>query len=414
MIQRAFRAKRARAGARKTGTYARAGFPKARIGKQMGTFGKKGSMPKPIVGVKQHIDTHYVRTGDNVCYFGASVSSTRDEILSLFAMTLVQEVAKRSGLIVSAWTALMPNYLQGGSHVEDGRLKGITIRFRRELENAIDEFSNVQVNSSTGTTYYSFAQDIAAQIKTRAEDGFYPFEYQLIEVQGAGEQSYYVHNRFDQDMVHFYVTMNAKIQNVTPAYMGEYAGMNMNDINANPLSGVLYDFKHETPRLAAGYEDGASAGAGSPFSAISKIGQQADDIETVYVEALRTNESPTGSLENAFQQPPSGAAVFQNLDGSKRVAMPPGGFFTLKRNYLVKASVQRFIAACIKPNPGVVLAQMSLPILRKSFMVGLEPTVRTTNSETVKININKETVQVMKFTRAKSPNAPAHVKVTQF
>ena len=416
MIQRAFRAKRAQRAAASAGrrqkTYARAGFPKARIGRQMGTFGKPGGKPKPVVGVKQHIDTHYIRSGDNVCYFGASVASTRDEILRLFCMTLVQHIAKRSGLVVSSWEALMPNYLQGAQHIEDGRLKGITIRFRRENENGIDEFSHIQTNSSTGTTYISFADSIASVIKTQAEDGYYPFEYQLVEVQGDGEQSYYIHNRFDEDIVHFSVNMLAKIQNVTPADVDN--GMNMNDINANPLTGFLYDFKHETPRLAAAYEDGASGVAGSPFSAISKIGQQADGSETVYVNALRVNENPVGSLENSFQQPPPGAAVFDNLEGSKRIAMPPGGFMTLKRNYVVKANVKRFIAGLIKPSPGggVVLAQMNLPILRKSFMVGLEPTMRTANNETVKINVNKETVQIMNFKRAQSPNSPAFVQVT--
>lgn len=425
-IQKAYRGHKERkkqAGKqRKKATTKRTGYPTARVGAQTRVFGKKGPKPKRIIGVKWKSDTNYQVEGSKACYFGATYTITRFEMLKHFTMVMTQDIAKRSGLVLSAWEALMPNYLQGGSHIADGRLKACQIRYRREREDSIDEFTSTKHTTTAGETYNAFATALANDIKAKVVDGYYPFEYQLIEQSyssgAAADRAYYIHNRLDEDMVDMYVTMNCKLQNVTPASVpaGESAGasvMNIDDIAANPLSGVIYDFQHEAPRLASGYEDAVSQGTGSSFSAISKIGQMGDNDEQYYVRALRVNEIAANELQRSFQQPPGGAAVFANCIGSKRVSLPPGGFFSIKRNFKVRCSVKRFLAGLFSNKGGVLTEKISRAIVRKGFMVGLEPTVRTTAAEVVKLNVNKDTTHVMRMTRAKMPNAPAYVSFYQ-
>lgn len=418
-IQKAYRGHKAKKQAgkqRKAATTKRAGYPTARVGAQSRVFGKKGPKPKRIMGVKWHSDTNYQVEGSKACYFGATYTITRFEMLKHLCMVITQDVAKRSGLVLSAWEALMPNYLQGGSHISDGRLKAIQIRYRREREDTLDEFDSTKHTTTAGETYNAFATTIANQMKTKIMDGYYPFEYQLIEQDAGGvDRAYYIHNRLDEDMVDMYVSMNCKLQNITPASgpADSTTATNIDDIAANPLSGVIYDFQHEAPRLASGYEDAVSQGTGSSFSAISKIGQMGENDEQYYVQALRVNETPANALQRSFQQPPGGAAVFANCIGSKRVSMPPGGFFSVKRNFKVRCSFKRFLAGLYSNKGGVLTEKISRPIVRKGFMIGLEPTVRTTADEVVKLNVNKDTTHVLKMTRAKSPNAPAYVSFYQ-
>ena len=421
-IQKAYRRYRARKQTqgkrRKAATTKRAGYPIARVGAQTRVFGKKGPKPKPIIGVKWKSDTNYQVQGSKACYFGATYTINRFDMLKHLAMVITQDIAKRSGLVLSAWEALMPNYLQGGSHVADGRLKAVRIRYRREREDTNDEFTSTLHTSALLETYNAFATSLATQMRLKVVDGYYPFEYQLIEQDdGGADRAYYIHNRLDEDMVDMYVTMNCKLQNITPASVPDgqtsTSVNNIDDIAANPLSGIIYDFQHEAPRLASGYEDAVSQGPGSDFSAISKIGQLDDDDEQYYVQALRVNENPTSELQRSFQQPPGGAAVFANCIGSKRVSMPPGGFFSVKRNFQVRCSFKRFLAGLFSNKGGVLTEKISRPIVRKGFMIGVEPTVRTTVNEVVKLNVNKDTTHVLKMTRAKSPNAPAYVSFYQ-
>lgn len=416
MIQRAYRAK---LGARrKAATNARAGYPKYRIGRQMGTFGKKGPKPKPITGVKMRIDDHTTVSGTHTCYYGTSGAS-RYNTIKLLALHMVQDIAKKDGQVLSAWDAVMQTYAQAGAHAGVGRLKYVTLRYRRQRSNAEDEHDVDSLlvsgaGSTTPETYVSLANRIADSFITQAKRGYYPHEYQLIEQWDPAfpDRSYYTHNRFDEDIVEMYSVMNLKLQNVTTAQHGERVGYNINDIDANPLQGRIYDFRHETPRLAAGFADQAETDTN--FATISKLGDVPNDNSyLVEVDNLRAMHLPGNDLQRAFRQPPGGAAVFGNCTGAKRLAMPPGGFFTVKRNFTVKCNTKRYIAGTIPIDWTVTtgtLKEIQPVITRKAVMVGLEPTVRTATSETVTLTTNRDMTTTIKLKRARSPNAPGYVE----
>lgn len=413
MIQRAFRA---RMGARRrAATNVRAGYPKFRIGRQMGVFGKPGPKPKPITGVKMRIDDHHTVSGTHTCYYGTSGAS-RYNTIKLLALHMVQDIAKKDGQVLSSWDAVMQTYAQAGAHAGPGRLKYVTLRYRRQRSNAEDEhFSDpLLVSSTPAETYVTLANRITDSFIAQAKRGYYPHEYQLVEQWEAGmpDRSYYTHNRFDEDIVEMYTVMNLKLQNVTTAQHGERVGYNINDIDANPLQGRVYDFRHETPRLSAGFADQAETDTN--FDTISKIGDVPNDNSyLIQVDNLRAMHLPTNDLQRAFRQPPGGAAVFGNCVGVKRLSMPPGGFFTVKRDFTVKCNTKRYIAGTIPVDWTVTtgtLKEIQPVITRKAVMVGLEPTVRTATAEVVTLTTNRDMTTTIKLKRASMPNAPGYVE----
>jgi len=411
-IQRAFR-KRVAAGKKRK---VNAALPRYRIGKQMGTFGKKGSKPKPLAGATLRTNTDFTPQGNEVCYWGTSIAPPREHVMFLVAQHIVMDVYKRSGMNIGAWTGPTPsrnNHPTGD--VRNGRLKEIKMEFVREDQNGSVTYttSTITISSTVASTPEQFASSIRNTIRAQAILGFYCHSYRCIDYD---DSAYYIHDDFGDDIVTLYFTTKARIQNVTPTD-GHNAGVtgvpsSVNDVGANPLMGRIYDFGHGGPRLKDEYERMQSQVAG--HAEIAKV--SVSDNSTSQIDTARLREDSTGSnpgrLARTFRQPPNGAAVFKNVIGAKNVSMPPGGFQTIMRTQTVKASMRRLTFGIYEIDTvgtAVNVRAQNPPVVMKSFMVGLKPTLRHETDELVKLVVNVDRTAKCTIKRRKIPNAPAYV-----
>lgn len=408
-IQRQYRSYKARKSApppaKKPGKVFRGAVPKSRVGRASGTFGKKGSKPKPLSGVTFRSNYAHSTEQNNVAYYGLPIARKTDTIYA-YCMYLVQLIAKVDRNILSAWQAKVIHTGFGS-----GRLKELHWYFvKRNPDGTEQNATEILAPSTTlpapnpNETYGAFAGRLRDVLITRAENGWFPRRFRLFNAEG---DAYYDHNRQDEDMISVSFTMLLKVQNTTPAQDGND---NINAIDANPLMGKIYDFAHAAPRLSEAYT--AEMNDYTEFANIGTIAKMTNDQYGIETKSLRAGDVITGGLARAFKMPPHGAAVFADCIGSKDVKMPPGGFYTVKRTHSVKCNLKRFLRGTIDvsdPTPassGVELIRP--PRVLTSCMFGLRPMLRTVVNEQVKLAMNMENVIKLHVRRTRSPNAPVY------
>lgn len=411
-IQRAFRGRNKAAVSKKRKV--NAALPKYRIGKQMGTFGKKGAKPKPLAGATLRTNTDFTPDGTEVCYWGTTIAPPRNHIMFLVAQYIVMDVYKRSGLNVAAWTG--PTQSRNNATPNDnGRLKSFVMDFTREDQNGASTYtsSTIDISTTVAQTPEAFAGRIRNEIRAQAILGFYCHSYRCIDFDNS---AYYRRDDFGDDIVTLYFTTKARLQNVTPTDNHNAAAngipSSVNDVAANPLMGRIFDFQHGAPRLKDEYERMQSTVPG--HAEIAKVSVCDNTTQQINVGALREDAtgSDPGRLARTFRQPPNGAAVFKNVIGAKNVSMPPGGYQTIMRTQTIKASVRRLTFGIFEVDTVGTAANVRdyhAPVVMKSFMVALKPTMRHESDELVKLVVNVDRTAKCTIKRRKYPNAPAYV-----
>ncbi|AXQ65750.1 MAG: putative capsid protein [Cressdnaviricota sp.] len=406
------------------------GAPIVRVGKSMGVFGKKGRKPMPMKGVTLRRDETFdgYSTGNQqvgTCYFGALYGCSSADILRTICMKIVQDICKANGTTITTWEGQMPHSMDPGSHIENSRFHSCTFQYyrtKRDGDYQKDIGTAIQLNPND--TYMTMVDSIRNQFRTFAQKGYIPFEMVLKD---DINNAYRQFNKIDEIMVTLYMESKHKIQNLTAATAVSTGGgqMDINAIDANPVQGRIYDFGHSTPRLGrafvsqasqvTGYQDIGKLAATTASDANNNFG--GNFVNTLWLRAHGAAD-PTASdtLYRTFTQPPQGAAVFDNCTGAKNVSMPPGGFYTVKRTHKVKASLKRILQSLIPLDPAQtgsaeLKGVASVPVVHKSFMIGLEPSVRSSPTEKVSILVNREVTCKVSFKYAKIRNSPAYTMV---
>lgn len=406
------------------------GAPRVRVGRSMGTFGKKGRKPMPMKGVTLRRDetfdgytTANQQTG--TCYFGALYGCSSADIMRTICMQITQDIMRANGTTITTWEGQMPHSNDPGSHIETSRFHTVTFQYyrtKRDGDYQKSVASPIQLN--VNDTYMDMVDTIRDQFRSFAKEGYIPFEMVLKDDVG---NAYRQFNKIDEIMVTLYMQSNHKIQNLTAATAVSTGGgqTDVNAIDANPVQGRVYDFGHSTPRLSRGFVSQASQVTG--YQDIGKLAATTASaannnwggnfVDTLWLRAHGSSPpTASGALYRTFTQPPQGAAVFDNCVGAKNVSMPPGGFYTVKRTHKVKASLKRILMSLVPIDPDVVTATelkgvASVPVVHKSFMIGLEPSVRSSPTEKVSILVNREVSCKVSFKYPKIRNSPAYTMV---
>lgn len=407
------------------------GAPIVRVGKSMGVFGRKGPKPKPMRGVTLRRDETfdgYTTANQQVgtCYFGALYGCSSADVLRTICMQIVQDIAKANGTAITTWEGQMPHASDPGSHIENSRFKSVQFQYyRTKRDGDYDKRVGSAITLTANKNYMVLVDSIRNEFRTQAQEGFIPFEMVLIGPTTG--TSYRQFNKIDEIMVTLYMESKHKIQNLTAATAVSTGGgqTDINAIDANPVQGRIYDFGHSTPRLSRAFVSQASQVTG--YQDIGKLASTtASDannnwggnfVDTLWLRHHET-AAPTAAdaLYRTFTQPPQGAAVFDNCTGAKRVSMPPGGFYTIKRTHKVKASLKRILQSLVPLDPAKagsaeLKGVASVPVVHKSFMIGLEPSVRSSANEKVSILVNREVTCKVSFKYPKIRNSPAYTMV---
>jgi len=388
----------------------RAVMPKFRIGSLIGTEKSKRSVSLKKLDpleIKLHTDSTSIVDQGGVAYFGFPDAGPQDEQLKQGCYALVNLFTRRSGLKLCSVNTTITSALSNPVSVYNkSRLNRIVIGWTRHDADGNGEYFWIEYDIASADTIKDIGLRIYADIKEQAynpggvaTDGKWPSvaHLQAMNDDGFGPSAHQYKTFATYDltnvMTDFAVMRKYKWQNVTPAGENEPARVNLNDIQANPLSGKIYKFKGPTPlirtmvteQLATTLHDSIEAqGAAYP----------GDSYDYLKTEAFRDN-SYANNLDVPFRQPFKANQFFKNALTEDKVYMPPGGYKQLIRKADVKMNFRRFCQATVYIQGDGLAAQgyiQNKPAkIGTSTMWGLEPAVRTSQLEHVKVAINMET-----------------------
>lgn len=387
-------------------------FPRARIGQLMGVHGRKGAKPKRLVGVRRRLDKTLTSEQSMVNYVGFNIAGTSDDILQTYCMMLVKSIMIRAGAPIDSWDGNVHH--EGRTGLEHNRIWKIRLTFHRDRHTDADRSESI-ISFGTNETPTSLAAAISVQINDQYNSGFLPSCYSLIEYDGTADgRTFYENTSWGDDMVEFTSTTYVNVQNITPA---DNDSTNINDVNANPLSARVYDFKHPFVKFNEEYlreiEGSVEEVGGVPTTPFDQLHDMQTTVRTtdiISTEYLRKDGVIGNELATAFKKPPRGAAVFANLDGAKAMSLPPGGYQVIKRYIKTSASTRRFIAGIYKIYNGSQdwVKTVNRPTVNKSLLLAFEPTVRSQSNELVKVICNRKIVHDCVIRRKKPSNVPVH------
>ena len=361
-------------------------MPKYRIGSLIGTeVSKRKSTMKgldPMV-IRKHVDTNHEILQEQVAYFGFPDAGGLDQQLEMACLALAQMIYRRSGIKV---THAEQDYTD--TYTMDlalNRLARVRIGFQRTNANGVMQFAETSIQDADLRKMSDLATAIQLNCNQQADVGFWPYIMVLFEAEGDQYKSYASYDLANV-MVDFTAMQKYKWQNVTSS-TGVIGTSSINDVSANPLSGRIYQFKGPVPKLRPAVKDGELEFPADNLGQIEEI-----DEKFLYTRAFRTAADYAQALKRGFKQPFKANGVFKNTLHEDKVYMPPGGYKQLIRNTKATMNFKRFVQATYK-NTGENVPMMNetrQPRIGTCTLWGLEPAVRTSATESLKLVCNNE------------------------
>ena len=373
----------------------RAVMPKYRIGSLIGTVKSsrkvKGKMD--VMTLTEHRDVHATVQQPMVAYWGYSDAGSLDQQLEMGVRSLVNMFVRRAGLKpTSIYQSFNESYLQDYSGNSDIRLKKIVIAFQGLPVNGAVARAETAFSVADTDSVYLISQAIKAEIQTKASTTtFSPVRAILQNEQYGGVHVTFATYDLQNTMIDFSYMRKYKWQNVTPAdttqVPGEFNQFSVNDINANPLSGKIYQYKHAVPQVRAAKLDNED------LPQLSQIQDYEGTDGYLDTTAFR-NGSFNSILEFPFKQPYKSMEIFKDTVSEDKVYMPPGGYKQLIRKGKKTMNFSRFVQATtardgssVRLNAGSTVE----PRIGTSTIWALEPVIRTTTNEVVRVATQMET-----------------------
>ena len=384
----------------------RAVMPKYRIGSLIGTVKSsrkvKGKMD-PLV-ITEHSDRHATVSQPMVAYWGYSDAGSMDDQLEMGVRALINMFARRAGLKPSSINqSFNDSYLQDYSVVSAIRWSKLIIAFQGIKLNGDIAREEHEFLISETQSIHDITQLVKAEIVTRANTVLFTGAWKPVRAilqQFAPSPGFFTFATYDLEnvMIDFSYMRKYKWQNVTPADNTQSPGLdpplyqNVNDINANPLSGKIYQFKHRVPQVRGAVLDNME------YSQMNQIQDALGVDGALDTKAFRTAANYSSGLALAFQQPFKAMQVFKDTVSEDKVYMPPGGYKQLIRKGNKTMNFTRFCAATtpgaagnddneVRRTPGAGVPDR----IGTSTIWGLEPVIRTATNETVRVAIQMET-----------------------
>jgi len=372
-------------------------MPKYRIGSLIGTAksSRKVSGKMDVMSLTEHRDVHATVQQPMVAYWGYSDAGSLDHQLEMGVRALVNMFVRRAGLKpTSIYQSFNESYLQDQVN-SDIRLKQIVFAFQGvDGSGDIDRAETIFAIADTDSVHL-ITQVIIAELKSKATSGAHAPVRAMLQSFVSGTYTTFATFDLENTMIDFSYMRKYKWQNVTPAdttqVPGEFNQFSVNDINANPLSGKIYQYKHRVPQVRGAKLDNED------LPQLQKIQDNALDDGALDCTAFR-NGDYNSLLEFPFKQPYKSMEIFKDTVSEDKVYMPPGGYKQLIRKGKKTMNFTRFCQATIvqasyplnsriRFNSGSTIE----PRIGTSTIWALEPVIRTTSNEVVRVATQMET-----------------------
>lgn len=297
---------------------------------------------------------------------------------------------------------------------------------RATAQNIVRQDGNTYPGADTKPGWNRILYDQAIQ-------GYYPVQCVVLQGETNGLNQTMIYN--DTQFGGMHVTMSIdgshRYQNVTPANQpfapaaGEptpnvYTDTNRNSISANPLSGKIFTFSHVAPKFNPGWlarqGDQATANmnliVGRPLGTLDQ--SSTVNVEQVWNYAGISAYNPGGwPLLVEFERPPlRSATLFSNVKTTDSVTMAPGAIRTFATKFTYDGTLIRLLTGLTQVSlggsNGVVTSPTpgKFPTLGDSFMMCLNPTMKTKVDEIVKLGFQYTKVGRCHFVSKKGGALP--------
>lgn len=414
-------------------------YPAARVGNNMGTIAKgKRVKPRNPGTVVAHYDQNLYTQQTQCAYVGFWTAGNYDQIGLAYAGAVMRQIFAKCGAAPVTWQgSYRPMQNQSAGTLQQGPQE-IQFLFSKEHASSITDGTGAIVPGTTYHTYVMtvnqtssfevYAEALRDQIRGRFDDGYLPamWEAYMKAPDDNARRMICSNKHWGEEMVDFDAATTIKIQNVTPAsnLIGPRSGeayqaemYNINDIAANPLQGKVYDFKNDTPRLAAGFKENYEMTTSS-YQEIGEIETKLHNDQFMLTSKLRSGDTYSGTLLGCMKQPFNSTSVFRNIDTIGKVSMPAGGYKSLVRKAHVKTNTRRFVTSLFTKAMGSSSStfaphQPSKAQFNKAIMVALEPALRTAsgNEEFVALACNQDIRMKVSLHRAPTKALPQLSKI---
>ena len=381
----------------------RAVMPKARIGTLIGTEKSsrkvKGKMD-PLV-ITEHDDRHATVQQPMVGYWGYADAGSIDQQLIMGIRALVNMFARRSGLKPSNIRQFFhDSYLQDYSTSSSIRWNRLVIGYQGIQRDGDISRSETAIPITEIDSVETITELVFNDIRSKQDTGAFRPIRAILQSNDviASSNVWRTFATYDLEnvMIDFSYMRKYKWQNVTPADTsqspGEFNQYSINDINANPLSGKIYQFKHCVPQIRAAHLDNTDL---PELPKLQAINGQDGALDT---KAFRVTNNYNADLQFAFRQPFKAMQFFKDTISEDKVYMPPGGYKQLIRKGKKTMNFTRFVSATVPGFAGLnndltgKTSGATLPDrIGTSTIWGLEPVIKTSTNEAVRIATQMET-----------------------
>lgn len=312
--------------------------------------------PRGVVNV---YDDHDTFTNDNALYIYAQDFGSSDRAITIG----VQAIVKAALATLHIYPTNPRFMITTGS--PDNELQ---LRFRRTygVDPSYEDVSEqVTVN---GQMFESACSTLAALVKTKARDGYYPYSFRF---EGGDRGNEY--RSLGDSIITFTASTVIQVQNTTVADGDVNSFSTAADrINANPLKGKIYRTRGFLPYVRPSVSHNNEGAVGFHESTAAGI-----------------NGAVTVPDSSFMNHPPVGTSFFRHCTGSRNVKMQAGSIMPVRSYFKTKMTILNFFK---KVNVGE--GTQSIAIQPNMFgtctVIALEQSMRSAADESVKVGINRE------------------------
>lgn len=237
-----------------------------------------------------------------------------------------------------------------------------------------------------------------------------------VRINNPNGDSIYTSDHIADSILDIRIKNRLKFQNITPADTDPGGGMDMNRnaINANPLDGFIYRFADPIPKFADGIRDSLTDNERKLESGLSSFTSNGNG--KLFTRALYDTTS-TGDALRKYRAPVQNIkTLFSNSTHQCKVHLQPGGYRDLVMVFNFHGTVTRFMENIAFTQDTASTAEQfrRCPKLGSSYLVSLEPSLRTSDAEAVRVAWNREIDAKSSFKFFRKPQLPPRNVVVDY
>lgn len=332
----------------------------------------------------------YGRISDGSCVYLTHSTYHMDDYCRVIAGAMIRKLLQKAGFQISSPDEVI-NFSGVASSSDTSGANALNTGYRL-LFRTINEVTGVQqlagvvglsVTSSLNnivTNFTGLFTYLQTYLRGQAT-GIEPYELEL-RCGDAEDAIYAVFQRslailkLENEVVNLHVVSELTIQNRTsPQTATTSDAQELDRIDNQPLTGVLYQFKHGNPRLKYTYPADDPVGTQTQLQQIYDYG----------VRLIKSSELASGSSNVDFQEVPK-AGYFNNVAKTTKVNLDPG---IIKRTSIVQKYVGKMNNIMKKMRVQQYEAQFLAGVPGKSEMFILQERLRTDSTNPITVQYQR-------------------------